>query len=104
MMATALDDPTFVQRLQEVPFERLVELRLHDFIDTVAQAPEPAREEVHARIVAQVDRALIRLALEQTGHNRIRAAELLGLARNTLRARMRELGLDATAPGRRRGT
>jgi two-component system nitrogen regulation response regulator GlnG len=37
---------------------------------------------------------LITAALAATGANQLRAAELLGINRNTLRARIRELGLQ----------
>lgn len=44
--------------------------------------------------VEPLERRLIRTALERTGGNRTRAAELLGLSRNGLAYKMKSLGLD----------
>ncbi|MBI4246202.1 MAG: hypothetical protein HY614_03340 [Candidatus Rokubacteria bacterium] len=50
--------------------------------------------------VAVVERPLLARALALTGGNQLRAARLLGLNRNTLRKRCRELGLlPAPEPG-----
>jgi two-component system, NtrC family, nitrogen regulation response regulator GlnG len=41
---------------------------------------------------------LIECALEQTGGQRIRAAELLGLGRNTLTRKLKQMGDTGSAP------
>jgi two-component system nitrogen regulation response regulator GlnG len=43
-----------------------------------------------------LDRLLLRLALRQTRGNQVQAARLLGISRQTLRAKLRELGLSTT--------
>lgn len=43
------------------------------------------------QVLSMVDRPLINLALEKTNGNKLRAAKLLGVNRNTLRSRMKEL-------------
>ena len=50
---------------------------------------------LHERILAEVERPLIQRCLDATGGNQIRAAELLGLNRNTLRKKMKLLGLSS---------
>ncbi len=55
-------------------------------------APPPG---LHDRLVQALERPLLRTALVASGGNQIRAAELLGLNRNTLRKRLQELGLRA---------
>ena len=45
-------------------------------------------KELHAAVVAAVERPLIELVLEQTGGNQLRAADLLGINRNTLRKKL----------------
>jgi two-component system nitrogen regulation response regulator GlnG len=46
----------------------------------------------------QLDRLLLRLALQHTGGNQAQAARMLGISRQTLRAKTRELGLSSSAP------
>ncbi len=53
-----------------------------------------AREGRWRQAVEPVERALLRRALAETHGNRSAAAELLGLHRNTLRHRLRDLGLE----------
>jgi two-component system nitrogen regulation response regulator GlnG len=50
-------------------------------------------EGVHARLMAEVERPLIRACLAATGGNQLRAARLLGINRNTLRKRLSDLGI-----------
>jgi len=54
--------------------------------------PETARGR-HRAAIEPVEEALIRRALAETHGNRSAAAELLGLHRNTLRKKLRRLGL-----------
>ena len=59
---------------------------------------------IHGRIMAEVERPLIEISLRHTGGNQLRAAEMLGLNRNTLRKKIRllEIGTPSTRrPGRR---
>ena len=49
---------------------------------------------VYRAAVAIIERPLLAHVLATTGGNQLRAARLLGLNRNTLRKRCRELGLD----------
>ena len=48
---------------------------------------------VYREALATLERPLLVHALARTGGNQLRAARLLGLNRNTLRKRCRELGL-----------
>jgi two-component system nitrogen regulation response regulator GlnG len=58
----------------------------------------PEAREVHARLLARIERPLLERVLAHTGGNQIRAAALLGINRNTLRKRIVELGIPV--PGR----
>ena len=49
---------------------------------------------VYDRVLMEVERPLISICLAATKGNQIRAAQLLGLNRNTLRKKTRDLGLD----------
>jgi two-component system nitrogen regulation response regulator GlnG len=55
------------------------------------QLPPPG---LYDRIVQEVERPLISICLAATRGNQIRAAHLLGLNRNTLRKKIRDLGLE----------
>lgn len=46
-------------------------------------------------VLQHVEKALITAALEHCGGNAVKTASLLGLHRNTLRAKCRELGIEA---------
>jgi two-component system, NtrC family, nitrogen regulation response regulator GlnG len=50
---------------------------------------------LYDRVLQEVERPLISLALSECDGNQLRTAELLGLNRNTLRKKLRDLGLDA---------
>ena len=50
-------------------------------------------EGLYDRVIQEVERPLLTAALVATRGNQIRAAELLGLNRNTLRSRIKQLGL-----------
>ena len=49
---------------------------------------------IYDRILAEVERPLLSICLAATRGNQIRAAKLLGLNRNTLRKKIRDLGLE----------
>lgn len=48
---------------------------------------------LHRSVMARVERPLLRHVLELCGGNQLKAAKLLGINRNTLRKRLRLLGL-----------
>ncbi len=50
--------------------------------------------DLHARIISQVEKPLIEMVLEHTRGNQLKAAELLGINRNTLRKKMTDLKIS----------
>jgi DNA-binding NtrC family response regulator len=89
--------------------------RAFSLADTVATLPRPspsaapppqpqlppAHESERASLRAareEYDRRLVATALERTGGNLSEACRLLGIFRNTLKARIRHYGLAAVAP------
>jgi DNA-binding NtrC family response regulator len=63
-----------------------------------APAPLPERGLPLDKILEQVERRLLELALQRTGGNRSRAAELLGIWRPRLNRRFEALGLAVPSP------
>jgi len=60
-----------------------------------ALGPELPAPGLYDRLLATLERPLIIATLRTTGGNQIKAAEILGLNRNTLRKKMRDLAIDA---------
>jgi len=48
-------------------------------------------------VVGLVEKPLLRAVLRETGGNQVRAAEILGINRNTLRKKLTEHGIDPDA-------
>ena len=63
----------------------------HYFLSHGDRLPPPG---IYDRIIQEVERPLISICLGATRGNQIRAAQLLGLNRNTLRKKIRDLGLE----------
>jgi two-component system nitrogen regulation response regulator GlnG len=72
-------------------FEMLIERGLSgEFIGGPDGLPRPG---LYDRVLEQVERPLINMTLGATRGNQVRAAEILGLNRNTLRKKINDLGI-----------
>ncbi|MGC8535214.1 MAG: nitrogen regulation protein NR(I) [Rhizomicrobium sp.] len=84
--------PRAAEDTEVTTLAELLEKRLADvFAEHAPQLPPPG---LYDRVLVEVERPLFSLALAATRGNQIKAAHLLGLNRNTLRKKLRELGLD----------
>jgi two-component system nitrogen regulation response regulator GlnG len=77
-------------------FEELVNAVLPRFVREAAPAENG---KLYRSVMTRIELPLLRQALELSGGNQLKAARLLGINRNTLRKRLRHLGL--LAPSRR---
>jgi two-component system nitrogen regulation response regulator GlnG len=73
--------------------EQLITKRIANYFH--AQGKQLPAEGLYERMLARLEKPLIAATLRATGGNQIKAAEILGLNRNTLRKKMRDLGIDA---------
>jgi two-component system, NtrC family, response regulator AtoC len=62
----------------------------------IRQRLGPDSQDLYAATHSYVDRLLLTLVLDYTGGNQHQAARLLGIARQTLRLKLRDLGLSVT--------
>ena len=83
-------------------FDQLVVAALPSIVSqVVADGAAP----LYRSVLARLEGPLLRHALELSGGNQLKAARLLGINRNTLRKRLRQLGLypPASRNGKERG-
>jgi two-component system nitrogen regulation response regulator GlnG len=74
----------------------LVERHLQShFAEYPDGAPPPG---LYDRVLEEIEAPLIRLTLAATRGNQVRAADILGLNRNTLRKKINDLGIDRARP------
>jgi DNA-binding protein Fis len=52
------------------------------------------RHNLHERIISRVEKALLQQVLESNDYTQTKAAEELGLSRNTVRRKIKELGIS----------
>ena len=84
--------PTVATRvpLEDLAFEEMVKSKLAGLLDRIDGYPI---NDLYDKVVARVERPLFDLVLAHTGGNQLKAAELLGLNRNTLRKKLADLGI-----------
>jgi len=88
-LTSRIDEP---QATDDVSLSELVERYLGRYFARYGnELPPPG---LYNRIIREVEQPLITAALAATRGNQIRAAELLGLNRNTLRSRIRDLNIQ----------
>ena len=75
----------------ESSLEALVDAKLRTCLVGVEQLENG---EIHTMVLEQVERPLIRIILEKTRWNQVKAADILGINRNTLRKKIHELGIE----------
>jgi len=71
------------------PLARAVERHIRQFLAAHRDGLGPS--DIYDRVLAEVERPLIRMTLAATRGNQIKAASMLGLNRNTLRKKIRDL-------------
>ena len=83
--------PAEAQPIEVDSLAESVDQHVRRYFSTLDGATPPAG--LHGRILREVEYPLIVATLEVTRGNQVKAAEILGINRNTLRKRIRELGI-----------
>ncbi len=84
------DEPALTASTPE-PLARAVERHIRQFLSAHADGLAPS--DIYDRVIAEVERPLIQMTLAATRGNQIKAAAMLGLNRNTLRKKIRDLDI-----------
>ncbi|MBI3596973.1 MAG: hypothetical protein HY203_07475 [Nitrospirae bacterium] len=86
--STSHAKPVQQKTVPNLALEEFMEHRLKDF---VKQMKASGGRNLHPMLLREIERPLITITLKETNGNQIQAAHLLGLNRNTLRKKIREL-------------
>ncbi|HIJ95104.1 MAG TPA: sigma-54-dependent Fis family transcriptional regulator [Desulfuromonadales bacterium] len=76
---------------QDASLESLVDMKLRSCMNGIETLD---KGNIHAMVLEQIERPLIRFILEKTRWNQVKAADILGINRNTLRKKITELGIE----------
>jgi len=87
----ALAGQTRPQSAEVLPLEEAVRRRLAEVLSGDSGT---APSDLHTTLIAAVERPLIEVVLERAGGNQVKAAEMLGINRNTLRKKITDLGIE----------
>jgi len=71
-------------------FENFLEEKLSDLVERMGGLEQG---DIYSMVLQRVEKPLITLVLKKTEGNQVRAAHLLGINRNTLRKKIKELGI-----------
>ncbi|HEY6007429.1 MAG TPA: sigma-54 dependent transcriptional regulator [Geobacteraceae bacterium] len=71
--------------------EGIVEMKLRSCFTNMERMESG---DIYTMVLEQVERPLIRFVLEKTRGNQVRAADILGINRNTLRKKIQDLGVE----------
>jgi two-component system nitrogen regulation response regulator GlnG len=83
--------------LEDLAFEEMVKAKLAGLLARIDGYPV---HDLYEKVLARVERPLFDLVLAHTGGNQLKAAEILGLNRNTLRKKLADLGMQKKSKGR----
>jgi len=89
-------EPQLPENFAELSLEETVRRKLKAVFHQPTAMP---LADLHTLIIGQVEKPLIELTLEHTGGNQLKAAELLGINRNTLRKKIAELKITTKKGG-----
>jgi two-component system nitrogen regulation response regulator GlnG len=84
-------DVPLPEDLTDLPLEEVVRRKLKPYFQ---QSSAVVPTDLYASIIEQIEKPLIELTLEYTGGNQLKAADVLGINRNTLRKKITDLKIE----------
>ncbi|MDB4967618.1 MAG: hypothetical protein JWN44_3307 [Myxococcales bacterium] len=81
--------------VEQLSFEEMVRAKIRALLQRMEGYPI---EDLYEEVISRVERPLIELVLERTGNNQLKAAEILGLNRNTLRKKIADRNVAVSEP------
>lgn len=90
-LALPAAEPILPELLSDLSFEEVVRRKLRAYFQ---QTPILEPCDLYEIVIAQVEKPLLELTLEYTNGNQLKAAEVLGINRNTLRKKITDLKID----------
>ncbi|MFV0384158.1 response regulator [Paracoccus sp. (in: a-proteobacteria)] len=94
MFAAGMDSGAVAPVAANTRLSDTVEAHLQRYFDLHGDALPPPG--LYDRILREIERPLLQVALDATGGNQLRCADLLGINRNTLRKKLTELNIEVT--------
>ena len=76
---------------EDISLEAMVETKLRSCL---VNLDKMENGNIYSMVLDQLERPLIRFVLEKTRGNQVKAADILGINRNTLRKKIQELGIE----------
>lgn len=95
------DDLSFIAskasdgEINDLSLEEVVAVKLNPLVDTIEDLPEG---ELYRLVMSKIERPLLKLVLDKLRGNQVKASAVLGLHRNTLRKKIRDLGIAPKSP------
>ena len=76
---------------QDASLEAIVDAKLRASFNGIEKLE---KGDIYSLVLEQVERPLIRFIMEKTRWNQVKAADILGINRNTLRKKIQELNIE----------
>jgi len=86
--STSQAKPVQPKKAPDLALEEFMEHRLKDFVKRMKAS---GGRNLHSMLLREIERPLIAITLKETNGNQIQASHLLGINRNTLRKKIKEL-------------
>ncbi len=90
-ICTILQDGTLTKKTGKNNFDLLLRNNLAEFVQRMVLA---GARDIRKLLLDRIEAPLIEMVMKEVGGNQIKAAQLLGINRNTLRKKMREYHID----------